>query len=160
MWKLDKETGVIALVVITILAVFVALQPVIPSNSEHFSELGILGPQQTIANYPTTLTKGHPFLLYAYLGNHEGTAEYYELVVKLGNASTVISNATAANAPVISTYSYALDDGKNTTLPMQLSINENGTNLRILFELWSFDTTSSAFTFAGLTDQLWVNVTS
>ena len=158
---MDKDTSVIALAIITILAVFVAVQPVIPSNSEHFSELGILGPQQTIANYPTNITKGEAFSLYAYVGNHEGASEYYQVLVKLvTNTNYVISNTTSANAPIISSYSYVLDNGRNTTLPMNLSINQTGTNLRLVFELWSFDSLSSSFSYSGLTDQLWVNVTS
>ncbi|MDH2901930.1 MAG: DUF1616 domain-containing protein [archaeon] len=158
---MDKETSIIALAIITILAVFVAVQPIIPSNSEHFSELGILGPQQTIANYPSNITKGQAFSLYAYVGNHEGGVEYYQVLVKLViNTSYVISNTTSANAPIISSYSYVLDNGKNTTLPMNLSVNQTGTNLRLLFELWSFDTSSSSFSYTGLTDQLWLNVTT
>jgi uncharacterized membrane protein len=157
---LDRETSVIALVIVTILAVFVAVQPIIPSNSEHFSELGILGSQQTIANYPSNLTKGQPFLIYVYIGNHEGIVEYYKLILKLGNASTLVSNSTAANAPIISTYSNVLNNGKNTTFPIHLSINTTGTKLRLLFELWTFDTSNSSFVYSGLQDKLWVNVTA
>lgn len=157
---MDKETAVIALVVVTILCVFVAIEPIIPSNSEHFSELGILGPQQTIANYPNSLKSGEPFLLYGYIGNHEGMAEYYALYVKLGNNNTVVSNVTAASAPVISSYSYILGSGQNTTFPMNLSIGQNGTNLRMIFELWSFNKTRSSFSYTGLWNQLWINVTA
>lgn len=157
---MDKETSVIALAIVTILLVFVAVQPLIPYNSEQFSELGTLGPQKTIANYPTTLTVNQNFLLYGYIGNHQGTVEYYTLFVKLGNVNTIISNTTSSNAPVLSTYSYVLNNGQNTTFPMNLSIGQNGTNLRLILELWMYNQSSSAFSYTGLWNQLWINVTS
>lgn len=157
---IDKETSVIALVVVTILAVFAAVQPIIPYNASHFSELGVLGSQQKFANYPTNITRGQSFVLYAYVGNHEGVVEYYKVLVKLGNNNTVVSNTTSANAPVISSYSYVLNDGQNTTFPMNLSINQSATNLRMIFELWTLSTSNASFSYTGLWNQLWVNVTS
>lgn len=158
---MDKETATISLVIIAVLSILVAVQPIIPSTTEHFSEIGLLGPQQTMANYPTNVTRGQPFQIYCYIGNQEGVIEYYKVLVKLvANASIVISNTTATDAPVIISYSYVLDSGDNTTIPVNLSINQTGTGLRLLFELWSFDHASSTFTYTGLTDQLWINVTA
>ena len=158
---IEKETSAIALAIVTILCVFVAVQPIIPYNTEHFSELGILGPQQTIGNYPTNVTQGSRFTLYAYVGNHEGVVEYYQVVVKLGNQSTIVSNSTASKAPVISTYSLVLSNGANSTFPMNLSLNHTGTFQRLIFELWAFDALNSSFVFAQIQpDQIWVNVTS
>jgi uncharacterized membrane protein len=158
---IDRETSVIVLAIITILCVFVAVQPIIPYSSEHYSSLGILGPQQKIANYPTNLTRGESFVLYAFVQNHEGKVEYYQLLVKLGNSTTQVSNSTASNAPVIASYSYVLNNGQNTTFPMNLSIDQAGINLRLIFELWTYDTSSSSFVFLQIQpDQLFVNVTS
>ena len=36
---MDKEVGTVALVLVAILAIFVAIQPLLPSNGERFSEL-------------------------------------------------------------------------------------------------------------------------
>src|SRR5579864_3834818 len=141
---MDRETATIALVIITILAVFAAISPLIQNNQENFSELGILGAQKTISGYPTTVGVNQSFLLYGYVGNHEGHAEYYSVQVKLGNASTAISNSTSANLPVMQAYSYVLDNGGNVTFPMSLSINHVGTTQRLIFELWMFNTTSSS----------------
>lgn len=157
---MDRETASIALVIITILAVFAAIQPIIQYNQENFSELGVLGPQKTISGYPTTIGQNQSFLLYAYVGNHEGNAEYYSVQVKLGNASTLISNSTSANLPVMQAYSYVLDNGGNATFPMSLSISHVGTTQRLIFELWMFNTTSSTFAYTGLWNQIWINVTA
>jgi len=157
---MDKEVGTVALVLVAILAIFVAIQPILPSNAEKFSELGVLGPNQTIANYPTNLTAGQSFTLYGYVGNHEGVVDYYQVMIKLGNQTTQISNTTAALAPVIASYSQVLDNNQNWTFPIDLSINQTGANLKLIFELWSYNVTTSTFDYIGLWNQLYVNVTS
>ena len=156
---MDKETATVALALVTILGVFVAIQPMIPTNNERFSELGVLGPNQTIANYPTTLTIGQNFSLYGYIGNHEGVVSYYQLLIKLGNQSTVVTNSTSSSAPLIASYYRVLDDNQSVTFPINLSLDKNGTNLKIIFELWSFNSTISSFQYTGLWNQLYVNVT-
>jgi uncharacterized membrane protein len=156
---MDKEVGTIALVLITILAVFVAVQPIIPSNSERFSELGVLGPNQTISGYPRNVGVGQQISLYGYVGNHEGVATYYEINVKLGNQSTKVSNTTSASAPTIASYSQVLNDNQSWTFPINLSLNQSGTNIRLIFELWSYNVTTSSFGYTGLWNQLFVNVT-
>ena len=40
---MDKEAASIALVLVTVLAVFAAVQPILPSYGEPFSEIGVLG---------------------------------------------------------------------------------------------------------------------
>jgi len=157
---MDKETATVALALVTILGVFVAIQPMIPSNNERFSELGVLGPNQTIANYPTHLTSGQSFLLYGYIGNHEGSVYDYQMMIKLGNQTTPVSNSTASDAPVLATFYHVLDDNQSWTFPIHLSISKTGTNLKLIFELWAFNTTTSTFQYTGLWNQLYVNVTS
>lgn len=157
---MDKETAGIALVLVTVIAVFAAVQPLLPSNAEAFSELGVLGPAKTIGGYPTSVTAGRPFLLYGYIGNHEGIATYYQLLVKAGNQTTSVSNSTYARAPVIFAYSHVLDNNQSTTIPLNLTLGNQGTNVRLIFELWSYNVTSSSFGYTGLWNQLLLNVTS
>ena len=157
---MDKETASIALVLVTVLAVFAAIQPILPANSEPFSELGVLGPNQTIGGYPTSVVAGHSFLLYGYIGNHEGASGYYQFLVKVGNQTTQVSNSTYAQAPLIFTYSHVLENNRSTTFPMTLTLGNKGTNVRLIFELWSLDVTSSSYSYTGLWNQLLLNVTS
>jgi uncharacterized membrane protein len=157
---MDKEVGTVALVLIAILAIFVAVQPLLPASNERFSELGVLGPNQTIAGYPTIVAVGHEILLYGYIGNHEGDATYYDMIIKLGNQSTQISNSTSANAPIVASYFHVLGDNQSWTFPVNLSMASAGINQRLIFELWSFNETISAFSYTGLWNQLWINVTA
>jgi uncharacterized membrane protein len=157
---MDKETASIALVAVTVLAVFAAVQPILPANSEPFSELGVLGPGQTIGGYPTSVVAGSPIHLYGYIGNHEGVSSLYQFLVKVGNQTTQVSNSTYAQAPVIFTYSHVLDNNQSTTFPLTLTLNSSGTNVRLIFELWSYDADTSSYAYTGLWNQLLLNVTS
>jgi uncharacterized membrane protein len=160
MEPMDKEVSVIAVVIVTIVLVFVILQPIIPTNSEKFSEIGVLGPNQTIANYPKDITAANnTFTLFGYIGNHEGAVEYYHYVALLGNNNTVVTNTTSATAPVLETYSYVLGDGQNVTFPISLTIKTSGENMKLIFELWDYDQSSDAFVYTGLWNQLWINAT-
>lgn len=157
---MDKETGSVALVLVTILLVFVALQPIIPPSTEKFSELGVLGPNQTIGDYPTNVTVGQEISLYGFIANHEGAITYYSLVVKLGNNGTIVSNSTSAVAPVVASYFHVLDNNESWTFPIGMSVNQTGNNQRLIFELWAFNDSTSSFSYIGLWNQLWINVTS
>jgi uncharacterized membrane protein len=156
---MDKETASIALVLVTVLAVFAAIQPILPANSQPFSELGVLGPSQTIGGYPTSVVAGNPFHLYGYIGNHEGTSSYYQFLVKVGNQTTQVNNSTYAQTPVIYTYSHVLENNQTTTFPLTLTLGSQGTNVRLIFELWSYNVTTSSYGYTGLYAQLWLNVT-
>jgi uncharacterized membrane protein len=128
--------------------------------TEPFSELGVLGPTQKISGYPTNLTVGQGFLLYGYVGNHEGTVNYYQVLVKLGNQGTLIGNSTSANAPELSSYGLVLASNQSSIFPMRLALDTAGLNQRVIFELWMLNSTSSQFDYTGLWNQIWVNVTA
>jgi uncharacterized membrane protein len=156
---LDKETATVALALATTLAVLAAVYPILPSNNQPFSELGVLGPNQKIGGYPTNVTAGQQISLYGYVGNHEGVASYYQFLVKLGNQSTVVSNSTAATAPVVLTTYEVLANNQTVTFPLTIVLHQPGTNERLIFELWKFDVGTSKFGYTGLYAQLWLNVT-
>jgi len=157
---LDRETGALALAVVTILAVLAAVYPILPSNGESFSELGVLGPGQKIAGYPTSVAVGQQFTLYVYVGNHEGAVGYYQMQVKEGNQATVVSNSTSADLPPVLTNSLVLGDNSSTVFPVTLSMSTSGLNQRLIFELWMFNSTTSQFAYTGLWDQIWLNATA
>lgn len=157
---MDRETATLALAVVTILAVLAAVAPILPSNAEHFSELGVLGPNQVIGGYPTTVAVGQKFTLYVYVGDHEGQASYYQVFLKAGNQSTQVSNSTSASAPTLLTHSLVLSDNSSAVFPVSVAMPVAGLQQRLIFELWMFNSTTSAFQYTGLWNQLWMNVTS
>ena len=80
---------------ITVIIALVATVPFfLPKNtSEKFSELGILGPNMQLGNYPTETVAGQPVNLYVYVGNQMGKPMYYNVMIKLGNNNTIVDPA-------------------------------------------------------------------
>ena len=79
---IDDNLQAAAVGVIVLIAVFnVSGYYFANRNVEPFSELGILGPNQKIADYPTSVLTGQNFTLYLYVGNHEGHVMYYQVLV-------------------------------------------------------------------------------
>ena len=156
---IDDDLKVAAVGVIVLIAVFnVSGYYLANRNVEPFSELGILGPNQKIADYPSSVLTGQNFTLYLYVGNHEGQVTYYQVLVKLGNQSNASINASLPVQPIAS-YSMVLLDNQTYLEPITLSLNHNGTNVRLVFELWVFETNSSSFAFDNRVNQLYLNVT-
>src|SRR5216684_201915 len=153
---MNRGLGTIILVSATILIVIVALAPLLPVREQRFSELGILGPDQTIKGYPKSVAANQSFLLYGFVGNREGNIEDYQLLVKLGDRATIVTNVTYSNAPILATYWRILDENETWLFPMNLSVNHAGNNTRIIFELWSYDVPTSGFKYTGLWNQIWL----
>src|SRR5712664_2344823 len=109
---MNRQVGTIILASITVLVVIAALAPLLLVREQRFSELGILGPDQTIKGYPTSAVVNRSFLLYGFMGNHEGIVEDYQLLVKLGNRATVVTNTTYSNAPILVTYWHILNENE------------------------------------------------
>jgi len=157
---MNRQTATIILASITILVAAAALTPLIPMRQPKYSELGILGPDQTTKGYPTNVGVNQSFLLYGFVENHEGSVENYQLLVKLGNQTTGVSNATYANAPLLATYWRIVRENETWIFPMNLIVNQAGNDTRIIFELWSYNVLASNFEYTGLWDQIWLNVTA
>ena len=156
---MNRQVGIAVLVSITILVIVATIQPLLPVREDRFSELGVLGPNQTISGYPTRVAVNQSFLLYGFVGNHEGTVKNYRLLVKLGNQGTVVTNATYAVAPVLATYWRIVDANQNWLFPMNLTIGRAGANAKLIFELWSYDLSTSSFAYKGVWNQILINVT-
>jgi uncharacterized membrane protein len=156
---MNRQLGIAVLATITILIIVATIQPLLPVREDRFSELGVLGPTQTIGGYPTRVVVNQSFLLYGLVVNHEGIVENYRLFVKLGNQGTPVTNATYAVAPVLATYWRIVDANQNWLFPMNLTIGQAGVNTKLIFELWSYDLSSSSFAYKGLWNQILINVT-
>ena len=126
---------------------------------EPFSELGVLGPEMKIGDYPRELVVGEEFDLYLYLGNHMGSVEYYRVLVKLGSREVNVSDTEPYDAPVLTGYEAVLLDESNMTMPIMLSVPEPGLNRRLVFEMHRYSLEEDAFVYHERWNQLWLNVT-
>jgi len=159
-WVLDDEVLAVLAAIVIVSSVVAGVQVLYAGRVvEPFSELAILGPEGKIGNYPKEVVAGSPFTIVVYVGNHEGRTVYYEVLVKLGNKSSVVNETTPLTAEPIAELRTVLSHNSSATFPINLTLREPGTHLRLVFELWTFDEAAREFKYRGIWNQLWLNVT-
>ena len=182
---MDRQVKMAAIALVTLLAIIAVLQPLISqTDRQPFSELAVLGPaspspaelptcnqsQTELGNYPQNVSVGEPSCLFGYVENHDGSPEYYRILVKLGNIDTVVSNTTAAFAPIVFQYFALVQNNESSTFRIGyppyvwgnglLSYANIGEDQRLIFELWAYSPSSSTFYYTGTWNEIWVNVTA
>jgi uncharacterized membrane protein len=158
---IDKQLTYVIMLVILSLGVLTAVPPILPDRVvEPFTELGILGPNLKLGDYPESVEIGESFTLYLYLGNHESRVMYYRTLVKFGDELSFASETEPMDAPVIASYDHVVLNENNVTRQMSLSAEITGTNRRLVFELYKYDEDAGDFVYSGEWVQLWMNVTS
>jgi len=148
--------------IILAVAVIVALLSVsgflLPKNQgEQFSELGILGPNMQLGDYPSQIVAGDTIHLYGYVGNQMGTPMYYTVMVKLGNNDTQVNPSPLA--PIVQ-YSQVIPNNQSWTFPIDLTLTNPGVNQRVIFELWIYNQTINQNQYNERWGQIWLNVTA
>jgi len=159
-WLLDEEVLAVLAAIIVVSATFAVAQALsIGVVREPFSELGLLGPAGLIGDYPRQVDAGSPFKLNVYIGNHEGKTMYYKVLVKVGDSSSIVNSTTPLQAEPIMELRAVLAHGESKVIPINITLHEPAMNVRIIFEVWAYDEDEGRFTYRGLWNQLWLNVT-
>ena len=157
LFTIDNICKIVA-VILVVIAVTAIVYPYLANKpGEQFSELGVLGPTQNLSGYPTEVVAGSTVNLYTYVGNYLDAPAWYSVQIKIGDNSTAVN---PANLPAALTIDTVLLPGENSTLPANVLIPSVGDNQRIIFELWEFNATTGSFSYTGLWDQIWLNVTA
>jgi uncharacterized membrane protein len=159
-WVFNEEVLAVITAILIIATIFAAVQII---NSERvvepFSALGLLNKNAKIGDYPREVIAGTPFQLNVYIENHEGKTMYYKILVKLGNKTSIINETKPLNAQPILELRTVLPHNKSILIPVNITIYQPMTNLRLIFEMWIFNETKQAFTYYHRWNQLWLNVT-
>ena len=154
---LDEEVRAVALAVVVVAAVFAISQALLAGRVvEPFSELGLLGREMKIGDYPRELLVGERALLYVYVGNHMGRPMYYVVQVKVGDRETPIDPAPLEP---VATFERVLLHNSTWIFPLEISFDEPGLNKRLIVELWIYNETAGEVQYHGKWCQLWINVT-
>ena len=157
-WLIDEDIKTVIVGLLLVTAGFTVFQAFFADRVvEPFSELGILGPNLKIGDYPRELVVGEEFDLYLYTGNHMGSVQMYRVYVKLGNRGLNVSDTEPYGAPVLTYYDNVLGDKANNTSPITLSIPETGVNKRLVFEMHRYE--EGEWVYHERWNQLWLNVT-
>ncbi|MGD6805661.1 MAG: DUF1616 domain-containing protein [Candidatus Bathyarchaeia archaeon] len=144
---------------ITIIIACIAVSGLIlPKNvGEKYSELGILGPNMKLGDYPSSVVASEAVNLYVYVGNHMGQPMLYTVKVKLGNNDTAVN---PANEAALRQYQQVIPENQTWTFPVDLTLNNAGLNQRLIFELWVYNQTTNSVQYHERWGQIWLNVTA
>jgi uncharacterized membrane protein len=144
---------------ITVVVAFFSVSGfLLPKNQgEQFSELGVLGPNMKLGDYPSQIVASETIHLYGYVGNQMGEPMYYTVLVKLGNNDTAINPAPITP---IQQFSQVIPNNQTWTFPVDITLTKSGVNQRIIFELWTYNQTINQNQYHDRWGQIWLNVTA
>jgi uncharacterized membrane protein len=141
-----------------LIAAVVAYQDFVPkSRGEQFSELGILGPNMKLGDYPSNVVSSDTVHLFIYVGNRMAQPMFYTVQVKLGDNNTAVN---PANLTSLAEYQQVLPSNGTWTFPVDITMNKVGDNQRLIFELWAYNATTNQNQYHDRWGQVWLNVTA
>ncbi|MEM2913694.1 MAG: DUF1616 domain-containing protein, partial [Candidatus Bathyarchaeia archaeon] len=134
-WVFDEEVLAVIAAIAVVAGVFAISQAFYAGRViEPFSELGLLGPAGKIGGYPKEVVAGSPFLLNVYVGNHEGKAMYYRVLVKVGDKISVVNASTPLHAEPLMDIRVVLGHNSSVIIPVNVTLIEPAVNARLIFE--------------------------
>jgi uncharacterized membrane protein len=153
-----EQICAVVLGITVIIAFFVTAQFFLPKGaSEQFSELGILGPNMKLGDYPSEIVASQSVYLHVYVGDQMGTPMYYDVMVKLGDNTTTVNPAPIAP---IQEFSSIVPNNGTWSFPVNITLTQVGLNQRIIFELWIYNQTLNQMQYHERWSQVWLNVTA
>lgn len=148
--------AVVAAIVVVVLIFAVSQAYIAGRVIEPFSELGLLGKNMKIGDYPREVFVGEKFLFYIYVGNHMGYPVFYQVRIYVGDNKTPVDPCPLEPKYILY---YVLLHNKTWIYPVNMSIEEPGINKRLIVELWIYNLTTNKFEYHKRWTQLWINVT-
>jgi len=95
-------------------------------GGEQFSELYLLGPKQTIADYPYNIAADQNYSVYANVVNYQGASAFYVLYVKFQNMTDPLPDPTSmmpSSVPPLYEYQFSVPNGKTWDSLLTFSIS-------------------------------------
>ena len=140
-----QDYKVLILVVTAVLALFVAspaLQRLLVyPQTEHFTELWLLGPHALTEGLPYNITRGESYNMFLGVSNHLGNCSYYSLQVKFRNFTQSRPDSfsrTASSLPPLYSLNVFVADEETWELPVAFAFD------------YSYDSASSTVNFNSL----------
>lgn len=121
----------------------------IPSSSEQFSELWLLGPDHKAENYPFNVGVNETYTVYVRVSNRLGESAYYRILAKFRNQTQsvpVAANSTPSTLPALYEYNVfvASDDSWEGELSFRIE-SVVGQNNTVVVRQMSFNYVALAF---------------
>ncbi|OLS12981.1 MAG: hypothetical protein RBG13Loki_3416 [Promethearchaeota archaeon CR_4] len=139
---LEKFVKVILLCAIAIVGGFVIYQ-IITNRPPAYISFNLLNEDGQLSNYPNNVTVGGNLSLRYYIGNNDRSISNFSVRVYLVNATNNVSSTQGVyNATLLNFYNHTIPfNGTYTSEKQNFTINEEGFNFRLCFELWVLNET-------------------
>ncbi len=105
-------------------------------QTEFFTELWLLGPEQKAENYPYNITQNTNNRVYLGLSNHLGECSYYLVEVKLRNQNTSGPDnfqRTPSALPSLYSFNIVVADNQTVQIPVNFSFDYSSVDSQINF---------------------------
>jgi len=96
-------------------------------SGQHFSEIYVLGPSQTLGDIPFNIKAGVTYSIYLGVVNQMGYSCYYTSLVKFGNDTQSLPNlvlGTPSTLPFLYEYNSFISDGATWEAPLTFQVNQ------------------------------------
>ncbi len=100
-------------------------------QTEFFTEMWLLGPDQKAENYPYNIIQNQDYQIYLGLSNQLGSAAYYRVDVKLRNQNMLGPDSfqrTPSNLPTLYSYNIVVADKQTVQVPIDFSFTYSQSN--------------------------------
>jgi hypothetical protein len=125
-------------IVVGLIGILLIASPVIAPaihlpNEQQFSDLYLLGPNNTTSSYPSSVKANVPYLVYLGVSNNMGSSCYYTCYVKVGSKDSHLPNATLETPsalPALYEYKTFISNEETWESSLKFQINEMTINNR------------------------------
>ena len=138
---MNLENHKIVYVVVTAILALLVASPALQHflvypQTEYFSELWLLGPNQQAENYPYNITQNQDYHVFMGISNHLGSCGYYLVQVKFHNQNMSGPDSfqrTPSSLPTLYSFNVVVADKQTVQMPIDFSFGYNLVDSQINF---------------------------
>ncbi len=153
----ESQEYIVFLVIIIVIAVVIGMAQYIHVSSVSFTELLLLGKNNTLSDYPNIIPVGDNVTFKIAVYNHLGYTGFYEIIVKIDRGENNLSTNAPALAKELEKYYKIIPNDGQAIIKIPIVFNKSG-RYRLIFELWRYDITRHNFIYDGIWVHKWVEV--
>lgn len=127
---MNLENHKIVYITVTVLLALLIASPALQHflvypQTDFFTEMWLLGPNQKGENYPYSITSNQDYQVYLGLSNHLGSAAYYRVDVKMRNQTMLGPDSfqhTPSSLPTLYSFNIVVADQQTVETPIAFSL--------------------------------------
>ena len=144
-------------IVIIVVVVIIGVSQLFYSSSTSFTELILLGKNNTLSDYPDIVPVGDNVTFTVAVYNHLGYTGFYKILVKIDRGGKTSNTSAQSALHVLREHYVIVPDNSSSIIRFHIVFNESG-KYRLIFELLRYDLTSREFVYDGIWVHKWVDI--